>query len=91
MNYKPRKVIAGKVYEGAEDEYPDILKCPHCNESNTLDSRFCKSCGRWLVGEWKGIQFKKARIERVAIGWQWIALAAVVGIIIGILIGVALS
>jgi len=29
-----------------KEEYPATLKCPDCGEENTLDSMFCKQCGR---------------------------------------------
>jgi len=48
-----------------KEEYPATLKCPDCGEEDRLDSRFCKQCGRWLVSKWKGIQFKKVRVQMV--------------------------
>lgn len=72
----------------AEEEYPASLTCRQCETENTLDSKHCKNCGHWLVGDWEKVHFEAVRVERRIIGWHWIALAAALGIIIGLLVGI---
>ena len=73
------------------EEYPATLTCRICDTENTLDSKHCKECGHWLVGDWEKVHFEKVKVETRIIGWRWIALTAALGIIIGVLIGIAVG